>query len=130
MKKAVSAGGVIVQNGEILFVKFPDGKGITFPKGHVEKGETYEQTALREAIEETGYVDLQIVKKLGMVTRPAIETNGKKVIKDIHLFLMKIVGEEKGKADEETEWLTIEEALTRLMPQEVSFLEKIKSDLV
>ncbi|EKD85681.1 MAG: NUDIX hydrolase [uncultured bacterium] len=129
MKKAVSAGGVIVRDGKILFVKFPDGKGITFPKGHVESGETYEQTALREVSEETGYKNLEIVKSLGVVTRPAIETDGTEVIKDIYLFLMKITGDDKGKAEEETEWLTIDDALTRLMPQEVEFLKKIQLEI-
>ena len=58
--KAVSAGGVVVRDGKIIFVKFSDGQGITFPKGHVEQGETYEQAALREVGEETGLKDLQI----------------------------------------------------------------------
>ncbi len=126
MKKAVSAGGVIILNGKMLLVKFPDGKGVTFPKGHIEKGETYEQAALREVTEETGFKDLHIVEGLGTVTRPAVENDGTEVIKDIHLFLMKITGEEKGEADEETEWLTIEEALTKLMPQEAEFLRNLK----
>lgn len=127
--RATSAGGVIVKDGKILFVKFPEGKGITFPKGHIEEGETYEQTALREVKEETGCKDLEIVKNLGMVTRPAIETDGTKVIKDIHLFLMKLTSDKNGSADEETEWLTIEEALTRLMPQEAEFLRKVNPEL-
>jgi len=127
--KAVSAGGVIVRDGKIVFVKFPEGEGITFPKGHVEKEETYEQAALREVGEETGLKDLELVKKLGMVTRPAIEKDGKVVIKDIHLFLIKIVGESKGEAEEQTEWLTTEEALKRLMPQEAEFLKAIKPEL-
>ena len=44
----------IVINGEILYVLITQNNGITcFPKGHVEKGETEEQTALRECYEET-----------------------------------------------------------------------------
>jgi 8-oxo-dGTP pyrophosphatase MutT (NUDIX family) len=44
----------IVINGEILYVLITQNNGITcFPKGHVEKGETEEQTALRECFEET-----------------------------------------------------------------------------
>lgn len=130
VKKALSAGGIVVKEGKILFVKFPNNIGITFPKGHVEKGETYEQTALREVREETGLKDLQIVKKMGMVTRPAIEMNGDFVIKDIHLFLIKIVGDSIGKADEQTEWLSFDEALTRLLPQESEFLRSVKNELI
>jgi len=42
---------------------------------------------------------------------------------------MKITGDDKGKAEEETEWLTIDDALTRLMPQEVEFLKKIQLEI-
>lgn len=34
------------------------------PKGHVEAGETTEAAALRETIEETGYTNLRILKRL------------------------------------------------------------------
>ena len=44
----------IVINGEILYILITQNNGITcFPKGHVEQGETEEETALRECYEET-----------------------------------------------------------------------------
>ncbi len=128
--EAVSAGGVIIQDGKLLVIKFPHADGITFPKGHVEEGETYKEAALREVREETGYSNLEIVRKLGVVTRPATEKDGRVVIKDIHLFLMKIVGDSKGKADEETDWLTMEEAQKRLFPQEADFLIRKRNLLI
>jgi ADP-ribose pyrophosphatase YjhB (NUDIX family)/quercetin dioxygenase-like cupin family protein len=126
VEKAVSAGGVIVKDGKVLFVNFSDSNGITFPKGHVGQGESYEEAALREAKEETGLRGLKIVRKLGMVTRPSLERDGKVVIKDIYLFLMQTYNVEKGEADEDTEWLSIEEALPRLFPQEAEFLRNQK----
>lgn len=126
VEKAVSAGGIVVKDGKILFVKFPSGEGVTFPKGHVEKGETYDEAATREVMEETGLGGVKVNKKMGMVTRPAIEKDGKVVIKDIHLFLMKTEGFVQGKADEETVWLSMEEALPRLFPQEADFLKTNK----
>lgn len=62
--KVESAAGGIVENynEEILLIKrfgFYD-----FPKGHVETGETWEQTAVREVEEETGVRGLEIIKKL------------------------------------------------------------------
>lgn len=125
MKKVKSAGGIIIEKGKILLVKLPHAEGYVFPKGHIEKGETAEQTALREVREETGFGDLQIISKLGVVTRPAVERDGTEVIKDIHLFLMKITGGTKGNPEEITEWLTIEEAVKHLLPQEAIFLGKI-----
>ena len=54
-----SCGAVIyrvTERGEIriLLVKNRNGKCWTFPKGHIESGESEEQTALREIMEETG----------------------------------------------------------------------------
>ncbi len=44
----------IVINGETLYVLITQNNGITcFPKGHVEAGESEEETALRECREET-----------------------------------------------------------------------------
>ena len=42
-------------NGEIyyLLIRSPDGRHCGFPKGHVELGESEEETALRETLEET-----------------------------------------------------------------------------
>lgn len=125
VQKATSAGGVIIREGKILVVKFPNNDGVTFPKGHIEEGETDEEAALREVQEETGLKNLRVMEKLGVVTRPATEMDGRIVIKDIHLFRMEIVGEDKGKAEEETEWLPIDEAMIRLLPQESEFLKKV-----
>lgn len=130
MKKAVSAGGVIIQNGKILFTKLTHVGKITFPKGHIEKGETPKMAALREVTEETGFIDIKIVKKLGIVTKPSIERDGTRITKDIHLYLMEITGNTRREnQEEETEWLTIDDALPLMVPQEVVFLKKNKNKL-
>lgn len=53
-----SCGGVIYRkyhgNIEVLLIKSINSGHWSFPKGHVEKNETEEQTALREIKEETG----------------------------------------------------------------------------
>jgi diadenosine hexaphosphate hydrolase (ATP-forming) len=130
MKKVVSAGGVILRRGKILFVKLTRLGKITFPKGHVELGETFEDAALREVTEETGYKEIKIIKKLGVVTRPSVEPDGSKVIKDIHLYLMEIIGKYRTNQDEETLWLSPGESLEYMLPEEVEFLKTICHELV
>ena len=65
--EAVSCGGVVFYKGKVLLLyKNQNGKymGWVMPKGTVEKGETYQKTALREVKEETN-VSAEIIKYIG-----------------------------------------------------------------
>ena len=59
-----SCGGIIFyktkQNTKILLVKNNNGRYWSFPKGHIEDGETEQETAIREIKEETG-LDVTLV---------------------------------------------------------------------
>ena len=58
MRTEKSCGAVVFRNKndniQVLLIRHLNGGHWAFPKGHVEKGETEEQTALREVLEETG----------------------------------------------------------------------------
>ena len=60
-----SCGGIIFykskQNTKILLVKNNNGRYWSFPKGHIEDGETEQETAIREIREETG-LDVTLVE--------------------------------------------------------------------
>ncbi|MEZ4778370.1 MAG: NUDIX domain-containing protein [Flavobacteriaceae bacterium] len=60
----VEAGGGMVYNSkkEILFIRRNNKWDL--PKGRVEKGESYEEAAVRETIEETGVKNLEVRKFL------------------------------------------------------------------
>lgn len=59
-----SCGAIILYNDadsvKTLLVRNHNGRNYSFPKGHVEKGETEQQTAIREVKEETG-LDIEII---------------------------------------------------------------------
>ncbi len=58
MLKEIAAGGVVLREGKLLLVRVENLAGEkvwTFPKGHLEKGETPAAAALREVEEETGW---------------------------------------------------------------------------
>ena len=61
-----SCGGIIFyktrQNVKILLVKNNNGRYWSFPKGHIEDGETEQETAIREIKEETG-LDVTLVSR-------------------------------------------------------------------
>lgn len=56
--REVSAGGIVVGPAGVLMIKVKNLMSQvvwTFPKGHLEAGETADQAALREVLEETGW---------------------------------------------------------------------------
>ena len=59
MKKEKSCGCIIINDNKVLLVYEKRGNFWGFPKGHVEKGETEIETALREVKEEVG-LDVKI----------------------------------------------------------------------
>lgn len=90
MRKEKSCGALVVRRGkeesEILLIKHNGGHW-AFPKGHVEAGETEEQTALREVQEETGLVVRLDTRYREMVTfSPAPRT-----MKDVIYFAATVV---------------------------------------
>jgi len=57
MKYEKSCGAVIFRKTDawnVLLIRHTKGRHVSFPKGHVEPGETESQTAEREVLEETG----------------------------------------------------------------------------
>jgi len=75
-----------------------------FPKGHIEAGETAEQAALREVLEESG-VRANIVARLGEL---AID-NGRAA-----MFLMSRENADSRPAERETAWFGFDDALGAL----------------
>ena len=51
----LAAGGILMQNGEVLLVYRPRYEDWSFPKGKLDPGETPLEAAIREVREETGY---------------------------------------------------------------------------
>lgn len=50
-----SAGGLVIARERVLITHHSKKDSWELPKGRVEHGESFEQTALREVLEETGY---------------------------------------------------------------------------
>ena len=90
MIEAVSCGGVVIFRGKILLLyknyknKY---EGWVLPKGTVEPGEEYNETALREVQEETG-VKASIIKYVGK-SNYTFNTALDVVNKDVHWYLMR-----------------------------------------
>jgi len=114
--KEISAGGVVYQrldnDYQLLMIEDRYGK-VTLAKGKQEPGETIEETALREVLEETG-VRGRLVEKLETVyyayTHPV---TGEQVDKEVHYYLVEAYTTEITVQLEEinaVRWCTPEEA--------------------
>lgn len=87
-----AAGGVIVHDEMVLVLRWPSRGEVRLPKGHVERGETVREAALREAREESGYLDLEIVTDLGQ-QRVTFRDRDRRVARTERYFLMALSGE-------------------------------------
>lgn len=87
MQYEKSCGAIVYRkfhgNVELLLIKNVSGGHWSFPKGHVENGETEEETALREIKEETG-IDVVIHSDFRQVITYAPK---KDISKDVIYFL-------------------------------------------
>ena len=61
----------------------------SFPKGHVEQGETTEQTVRREVKEETGITRIEFIPDFKETIRYFINYDGQKRLKFVAFFLAK-----------------------------------------
>jgi 8-oxo-dGTP pyrophosphatase MutT (NUDIX family) len=105
-----AAGGVILKNNSILSIYRYE--HWDFPKGHVEAGETDEETAMREVTEETGIDKLVITKDL-CYTYHIFPFKNDFVLKETHWYEMHTASGKKPVPQTEesilqTEWIPLQ----------------------
>ena len=124
IRKYLSAGGIVIDaTGErVLTLRRPkrlgpDGRSeVRLPKGHIEEGESRQQTALREVQEEAGLSALEILADLGHQI-VEFDWKGFHYVRDESYFLMMPHPDSSwGRHEKQFKalWLTWEEALDRL----------------
>ena len=112
METEISCGIIVFDGEKVLLVKHKGGH-TSFPKGHVEKGETLKVTARRETKEETG-IDAEIKGNICFINTYVPKEGYEK---DVLFFLgEKIGGELKPQLEEVSfcDFFTKEEALEKL----------------
>ena len=113
-----AAGGIVGRGGKVLLVQVRNLERMivwTFPKGHLEKGETCLSAALREVEEETGWK----CRNLGLLSNVTyrFSRDGKPVFKRVRWYRMEPV-EKTGKPDADeirkTKWVEAKTAAKSL----------------
>ncbi|UZF56422.1 NUDIX hydrolase [Gordonia polyisoprenivorans] len=123
--RETSAGGLVISDLDLpveelsaALIGRVDRRGRmmwSLPKGHIETGETAEQTAVREVAEETGIQGL-VVAPLGKIDYWFV-SEGRRIHKTVHHYLLRSVGGELSDADyevSEVAWVPLHELPRRL----------------
>lgn len=131
-----SAGGLVVDrlasDAQALLISRHDRRGRliwSFPKGHIEEGETDGEAAIREVREETG-IEAELLEPLGAIDFWFM-SDGRRIHKTVHHFLMVAVGGALSAEDPEVvsvEWVPFGAVLSRLVyADERSLLRKAQT---
>ena len=134
----VSAGGLVVDRldpgAQGLLISRHDRRGRliwSFPKGHLEAGETDQIAAIREVGEETG-ITAAVVEPLGEIDFWFM-AEGRRIHKTVHHFLMVCEGGELCADDpevESVEWVPLSAVAGRLAySDERALLKKARARL-
>ena len=96
-----AAGGLVVRDGRVLVVHRPKYDDWAFPKGKLERGETWEDAAVREVEEETS-LRCDLGPYLGSTHYPLAEG-----LKEVRYFRMTADGEARPRNEvDEVRWIT------------------------
>ena len=137
--KQDSAVGIIpvYTNGEeTLFCLIQHAAGHWgFPKGHIDPGESEEQTALREAREEAGITDAKLDTSRVFTESYGFEKNGQQYQKTVRYFLAEVSRTDNVTPDEfkgeipDMRWSLYPEALELIREQSKPLLEEAQEYL-
>jgi 8-oxo-dGTP diphosphatase len=100
-----AAGGIVRRDGRVLLVHRPKYDDWAFPKGKLERDESWEEAAVREVEEETS-LRCRLGPFAGATHYPMREG-----MKEVRYFLMEPDGEPRAQHEvDEVRWVTAEEA--------------------
>ena len=127
-----SCGFILFNYDSILLLQYPQGHW-SFPKGHIEEGETnHHATASRELAEETGIVDINIHEDWSNRTEYTFRRKGSVVPKQVYWYIAETSELDVTLSHEHTNylWLDFEEAKAQLtFEQEKDILRSAREHL-
>lgn len=124
-----TAGGIVFRRNkknEIEILLIQDAKDRwTIPKGHIEEGETAQQTAVREIAEEAGLSETEVIGWLGKIHFRYRRINTL-VMMTTQIYLVRAKGNTNSIQKEEwmngIKWFTFQEALDKIEYEDIGKL--------
>jgi len=124
-----TAGGIVFRRneaGEVEILLIQDAKDRwTIPKGHIEEGETAQQTAKREIGEEAGLTDTEVIGWLGKI-HFRYRRMDKLVLMTTQIYLVRAKGDTNAIKKEEwmngIKWFTFHDALDEIEYEDIGKL--------
>jgi 8-oxo-dGTP pyrophosphatase MutT (NUDIX family) len=129
-----SAGAIVYKESSsgkmYLLLNYPSGHW-DFVKGNIENGETFKQTVLREAKEETGITDINFVDGFEDRVEYYYQRDGKTIHKEVVFFLVQTKTSDVTLSHEHRgyTWLNFNDALKKLTYKTAKELFKKVKDL-
>lgn len=136
-----SAGGIVISGlegprsgWEVALIGRLDRRGRllwSLPKGHIEPGETAQQTAIREVQEETGITG-SVLAELGSIDYWFVAED-RRVHKTVHHYLMQFQGGELSDEDvevTEVAWVPLSDLIGRLAYADERKLARVAHELI
>ncbi|MDO8335442.1 MAG: NUDIX domain-containing protein [Candidatus Saccharibacteria bacterium] len=129
-----TAGGIVYRqnaNNEVEILLIQDSKDRwTIPKGHIEEGETAQETAKREIAEEAGLKDTEVLGWLGKIHFRYRRVNTL-VLMTTQIYLVKAKGDTNAIKKEEwmngIQWFSFGEALDKIEYEDIGKLMLLAS---
>ncbi len=131
IQKVECSGGIIINQFNKIAIVNQNYDSWSLPKGHIDKGETPIDAAIREIYEETGIINPTLIKKIGTYERYRIGLDGNddlSELKTIHIFLFQSNQKKLKPIDKnnpEAKWINIKEVENYLTHKEdIKFFKK------
>jgi ADP-ribose pyrophosphatase YjhB (NUDIX family) len=115
----LKAGGVVLnEKNEVLLISSLNKNVWSYPKGHLELGETNSEAAKREILEETGY-EVNIERQLSDIVYLNQETQDK--IRIAMYLVRPVIRKNEGESEVVKKWFLLKDAI-KVLPGNLSFL--------
>ena len=116
MRYEKSCGAVIFRKDadwNVLLIRHIKGRHISFPKGHVESGETESKTAEREVLEETG-LHVRIDRRFRAENRYNIRPDTQKLVVIFAAITDQVEVKPQPEEIADAYWVTVDDAFNHL----------------